>query len=305
MQAFVTVAEAKSFVLAAKRLGFSTAQMSRLVSDLEAHLQTRLFNRTTRSVVLTAAGERYLEKARAVLESVAEAESEARSAHTKAEGVLRVHCLASFAMRYIVPLIASYRQSYPDVTVELTLSQRIPKLTEEGYDVAILLSPEIQDAGVFVRRLTTSYSVVCASKNYLAKQGVPQTPDDLSAHACLNLVPPCAPDRWEFSGPDGAETVPLKPVFTVNLADAMIRAIGADMGVGLLPGYVALEELDKGSVIRVLPDYRMREIDVLAIYPSRRFLNAKIATWLEHLERHLPDAVARDRQRLETEYRRG
>lgn len=300
MQAFVAVAETKSFVSAAKRMGLSSAQISRLVSDLETHLQTRLFHRTTRAVSLTVSGERYLAKSKSILESIAEAESEARSTHTNVEGVLRVHCLASFAKRYLIPLVASYRELHPGVTVELELSQRIPRLTEEGYDVAIVLSPDIQDAGVIVRRLATSYSVVCASNAYLARHGIPRTPTELLSHACLNLVPPCASDHWEFVGPAGVESIPIRPVFTVNLADAMTRAVQAGMGIGPLPAYVAVEELDKGAVTRVLSDYRMRETNVFAIYPARRFLNAKIAGWLDHLERHLPEAVAADRVRLES-----
>lgn len=299
MQALVHVVETGSFVAASRRMELSTAQVSRLVAELEEHLKTKLLNRTTRSLALTEAGERYFERARGIIASIGEAETEASGAHVRASGTLRIHCHASFALHRIIPLIAHYRREYPEVSVELTLAQRIPKITEEGFDIALVLSPALQDSGVVVRRIATSEAVLCASPRYLKKHGVPKTPADLSRHACLNLLFPGVAgvaEGWSFTGPSGVvETVGLNSPFTVNVAEAMLRAIDAGMGVGLLPEYSASRALREGTMVRVLPGYRMHEINIFALYPARKFLDAKIGTWLDFLDKHLPAAMAADR----------
>src|SRR3954466_5699235 len=142
MKIFVEVAEAGSFTAAAQQLDATAGYVSRSVSELEAHLRTRLLNRTTRRIALTEAGERYLNRCNAILASVLEAEAEASGAHEKPVGTLKVHAVASLGQNYVVPAIAAYQERYPAVTVDLTLSQNVPDLLEEGYDVALRVSPD-------------------------------------------------------------------------------------------------------------------------------------------------------------------
>src|SRR5580704_12584694 len=138
---FVEVAEGSSFTAAAVRLGATTGYISRSVSDLESHLRTRLLNRTTRRIALTEAGERYLQRCYAITASVAQAEAEASSAQAQPVGTLRVHAVSSLGQNYVVPAVAAYQERYPAVTVDLTLSQNLPDLLEEGYDVALRIAP--------------------------------------------------------------------------------------------------------------------------------------------------------------------
>ena len=299
MKAFVLVTETGSLVGASRSLGVSTAQVSRLIADLEEHLNTRLLFRTTRRVTPTAAGERYAAKAREILAAVSDAESEASGAHVKAAGVLRLHCIASFALHHIIPLLARYRKENPDVSIELTLSQRVPKLTAEGFDMALALSPATQEAHVMVRRIATSYAILCATPAYLKKHGVPKRPSDLTAHTCLQLELPGIADGWSFHGPDGVEAVAIRPPFTVNVAEAMLRAVREGLGIGMLPGYSAAAALKSGELVRVLPDYRMSKFNIFALSPSRRFLDAKIGTFLDFLDKHLPASMEADRRVLE------
>lgn len=299
MRAFVRVVEAGSFIGAARETGVSTAQVSRLVAELEGDLGAKLLHRTTRRTTLTSAGERYVTRARAILSAVDEARTEVSGAHIRASGTLRIHCVASFALHHLIPLLARYRREHPEVTVQLTLSQRMPKLVEEGHDVAIVFSPATQGAGLVVRRIATSHYVLCASPGYLREHGAPATPADLAKHACMNLEPPDNGGDWSFHGPGGTEIHAVRPILSVNVAEAMVTAIREGMGIGLLFGYSAVKSLRSGDIVRVLPDHRLNEFNVFAMYPAREYLDAKVGTWIDFLNRHLPAAMAADRAVLE------
>ena len=148
MRVFVRVVEAGSFTGAAQHLNTTTAYASRAVSDLEAHLRTRLLNRTTRRIALTEAGERYLQRCEQILAYVDQAEAEAGDAHARPSGKLKVHAMTSFGQHYVVPAVGRYQQQYPDVHVELTLAQRMPDLLDEGYDVSVVLASDLPVSGL-------------------------------------------------------------------------------------------------------------------------------------------------------------
>src|SRR5215475_3392454 len=162
MRVFARVVEAGSFTAAAQHLNTTTAYASRAVSDLEAHLRTRLLNRTTRRIALTEAGERYLARCLAILESVSEAELEASDAHARPAGTLRVHSMSSIGQNYVVPAVAAFQERYPAVTVDLTLSQNVPDLLEDGYDVALRsTSRPLPDSNYISHQLGTVHGVLC------------------------------------------------------------------------------------------------------------------------------------------------
>jgi DNA-binding transcriptional LysR family regulator len=197
MRVFVRVVEAGSFTGAAQHLNTTTAYASRAVSDLEAHLRTRLLNRTTRRIALTEAGERYLQRCEQILAYVDQAEAEASDAHARPSGKLKVHAMTSFGQHYVVPAVGRYQKRYPDVHVELTLAARVPDLLDEGYDVALVLAQDLPDSGLVSQRLGSAFSITCASPAYLERNGVPKSPSDLSRHTCLQMVTPMFPtDEW-------------------------------------------------------------------------------------------------------------
>ncbi|CAM2159043.1 MULTISPECIES: LysR family transcriptional regulator [Paraburkholderia] len=301
MRVFVRVVEAGSFTGAAQHLNTTTAYASRAVSDLEAHLRTRLLNRTTRRIALTEAGERYLQRCEQILAYVDQAEAEAGDAHARPSGKLKVHAMTSFGQHYVVPAVGQYQQMYPDVQVELTLAQRMPDLLDEGYDVALVLATDLPDSGFVSQRLTSAFSIACASPAYLERRGVPQKPADLVNHTCLQLVTPVFPvSQWQFSGPNGNETIDLgaAPTFQVNVAEALAVAVSEGMGVGLLPIYSAISGLRSGELVWILPEYTSQEMNVYAMYPSRQYLDAKIRTWVELLREKLPTTLAEDQAEL-------
>ncbi|QIE24285.1 HTH-type transcriptional regulator DmlR [Caballeronia sp. SBC1] len=301
MRVFSRVVEAGSFTAAAQQLNTTTAYASRAVSDLEAHLRTRLLNRTTRRIALTEAGERYLQRCEQILAYVDQAEAEAGDAHARPAGKLKMHAMAGIGQHYIVPMISRYQKLHPSVQIDLTLAQRVPDLLDEGFDVSIVLGTELPDSGLVSQRLGTAFSIACASPGYIQEHGVPHVLSDLVRHTCLQLMTPAfPPNKWTFDGPNGQETISLGPAtFTVNVAEAMAVAISEGMGVGILPTSSALPALRAGTLVRVLPQYTMQMLNVFALYPSRQYLDAKIRTWVEYLRAELPAALAIDEKSLQ------
>jgi DNA-binding transcriptional LysR family regulator len=286
MKTFVEVVEAGSFTAAANQLGTTTGFVSRSISELETHLRTRLLNRTTRRIALTEAGERYLQRCYAITASIAEAEAEASNAHAKPVGTLRVHAMSSLGQNFVVPAAAAFQERYPAVTVDLTLSQNVPDLLEEGYDVALRVTPgALPDSAYVSRRLGTFYSVLCASPKYLEIHGKPLSVEDLKNHTCLQVAMPIfSADRWQLESVNGEYEFMLPDDrFKVNVPDAMAVAVLEGMGIGALPTFTVRSLLRSGALKRVLPEYQLQTLNVFAVYPSRQYLDAKIKTWVEFL----------------------
>jgi DNA-binding transcriptional LysR family regulator len=295
MRVFVRVVEAGSFTAAAQSMDATTGAMSRAVSELEAHLRTRLMNRSTRRLALTTAGERYLERCRHILADVDTAEEEASCAHERPAGVLRMHSYASIGQHYVLPAISGYRELYPDVKVELTLSQQMPDLFEGSADVAVIGASALPNSDLVSLLLGTTFSILCASPAYLRKHGAPAKPDDLVDHDCLTLRTPAFPTgEWILEGPGGPQTLEVSGPVQVNIAESLIVAIREGMGIGTLPLYAAIDGLRNGTLVRVLPEHTLQKMHVHALYPSRKFVDAKTRTWVEFLRTHLPQVIARD-----------
>ncbi|MBD9588959.1 LysR family transcriptional regulator [Pseudomonas sp. PDM03] len=296
MRFFVAVAQTGSFTAAAQILDTTTTNVSKAVTSLEARLQTRLINRTTRRLALTEAGVRYLQRCEKILEEVREADEEAGTAHITPVGRLKIHAMSAIGNHYVIDAIAKYRETHPSVMFDLTLTNRLPDLLEEGYDMSIVLARDLPDSGFVAQRLGITYSILCASPAYLKKRGHPDSPGALGAHDCLRIVNTVMPvENWAFEGPDGVETVnvPISP-FHVNTADAMTVAIKNGMGIGIQPIASAVDGLRAGTLVRVLPDYHFEEFNLFAIYPSRKFVDAKIKTWVEFLKDYIPGLLASD-----------
>lgn len=292
MRAFVRVADAGSFTAAALQSDTSTAQVSRLVSELEKHLQARLLHRTTRRLALTEAGERFLEQSREILKQVELAQVEAGGAHLLPRGRLRVHSTIGLGIQLLATLAGRYNEIHPDVNLDLMLSQRQPDLLEDNLDVVITLSRELPDSELIAQQLGTVFHVVCASPSYLKQHGTPRVPADLEHHRCLRLADPVFSDSWSFTDDALQQTVWPGETFKVNVAEAMSSAAEAGMGICLLPDYVAVPALQRGSLLRLLPQYRLQEKSIYALYSSRRYLDAKVKTWVEFLKQELPQAFS-------------
>lgn len=300
MHVFVQVIDNGSFTAAAQALELSTAQVSRLITDLEQNLQTRLLHRTTRRLALTEAGERYLERCRQILNQVDEAAMEARGAHITPSGHLRVHTMTGLGLQHLTPLIARYAEHYPNVVVELTLAQRTPDLLEEGHDVTLSFARNLPDSQLVAQCIGPVYSVLCAAPRYLAQHGIPRHPADLQQHRYLRLKDPLHDEQWGFAEDAEAIDALPAPCFQVNVAEALVKAAQAGMGFCLLPSFVASQPLREGRLLRILPQHHLRTLNIYALYPSRRFLDAKTRTWVEFIKSELPPLLAHDEAILDT-----
>ena len=293
MRVFVALTDAGSFTTTAEQLRLSAPQVSRAVTWLENHLGTRLLNRTTRSMALTEAGEQYRIRTREILHALDASEREAKGSVLHPRGRLRVHCSASLANHFVIPLAAQFQARYNNVSVDLTLAPKMPDLIRDGYDVALVAMDSLRSSDLIAISVGRMDSILCAAPAYIAEHGLPQVPAALEQHRCLQLVAPAYEDRiWKFESEKGCEIVTLDPAFTVDVGASLAIAVKAGMGIGLLPHFVVADDLQSGALVRVLPRYRLNSIEVFLVYASRRYLDAKIRAWIDFMKTQLRLALS-------------
>jgi DNA-binding transcriptional LysR family regulator len=299
MTAFVRVVDAGSFTAASEQMELTTAQVSRLVSELENRLQTKLIQRTTRRMAVTSVGERYASQCRTILELVTEAEGEASGARIQPTGPLRLLCMASFGDRYVVPLVSKYCAMYPTVSVEYSTSQYVPDLLAEGVDVSVYLTQKLPDSSIVAQRLGVIHGVLCAAPDYLKRHGSPKTIGELAGHACLRLVNSSTTPDWVLT--DGKSTHSIEPAGPMfgDRPESVLHAASSGLGIAMLPGFAVLDSLQRGELVRVLPQWRSPDFGVHVLMPSRKFLEAKTRAWVELLKAELPPALEHDALALE------
>jgi DNA-binding transcriptional LysR family regulator len=298
MRIFVRVVEAGSFTAAANGMDLTPGHVSRAVSELEGHLRTRLLNRTTRRIALTEAGEGYYENCMQILALIEEAEAEAGDAHARPFGKLRVRTPVGFGQHYLIKAIGAYQKLYPEVKVRLTLANGIPDFIEDGCDVAIVGALALSNSDLISQKVGSAYSIVCASRSYIDAHGAPHAPDDLEAHSCIQLNTPEFPSNvWTFDGPNGEVSVRCRPaLLEVNTPEALATGVREGLGIGLIPIYSAIDGLRNGELAWVLPEYKSQEMGLYAMYPSRKYVDAKIRTWVDYLMDTIPASLAADQE---------
>ncbi|MGF6569159.1 DNA-binding transcriptional LysR family regulator [Paraburkholderia sp. GAS333] len=295
MQAFVRVADSGSFAQAAANLGVSTSVVTRHVSSLEQHLGIRLFQRTTRKVVLTEAGAQYADGCRVLLAELEEVEMRATTTSKEVTGDLRIVALGSFSLFRLTPLFADYQTRFPQVNLRVTLTEKRVDLLEGGFDVGIVTEHMIRSESLVVRRLINSYAVPVAAAAYLAQAGQPQTPADLAQHRVIGAPLDTSPQTWLFrkdkpgrggkgnKESDSEESIALDASFTVNSMIMQKQAALGAMGIALLPLEMVADELQAGTLQRVLGDYAVINGDVAVslVYPSREFVPRKVREFID------------------------
>ncbi|WP_428416359.1 LysR family transcriptional regulator [Methylibium sp.] len=282
-EVFVAVVSKQGFARAAEALDTSPANVTRYIAELEAHLGTRLLNRHSRKLSLTESGEALYERARTVLDDVAEAEALASTATMQPHGRLRINAPLSFGILHLAPLWPQFRQRHPEVELDVALIDRVVDIVEEGYDLAIRISRTGSTAHA-ARKLAASRNIVCASPGYLRKHGRPRVPADLTAHACVGYTYAATADEWRFVDERGEpHAVKVNCVMHTNNGDTARAAALAGMGVIWQPSFLIGGDLREGRLVPLLPGYRMGDIDVLALYPSRRQLSAKVRVMIDFL----------------------
>lgn len=282
-EVFVNVVARGSFTKAADALDTSPANVTRYVNELETHLGTRLLNRSSRRLSLTEGGEALYERAKVILDDVAETEALATTASRQSRGRLRINAPLSFGILVLAPLWPRFMAKYPDIELDIVLIDRIVDIVEEGYDLAIRISRSGSTAHI-ARRLSRSRNIVCASPGYLAARGMPMVPADLAHHVCLGYTYGATADEWQFTGPDGThESVRVRWAMRANNGDTARAAALAGAGIVWQPSFLIADDVRTGRLVEVMPGYRMPDIDIQAVYASRRHLSAKVRLMVDFL----------------------
>jgi len=290
IQAFAQVVESGSFAKAAERLGLSTSATSRHVAELESHLQTRLLNRTTRKVSLTEGGRAFYERVVQLLADLEEAEQEASRAAVIPRGVIKLTTAVNFGVRHVGPAIAAFLAQHAEVRFDVSLSDRIVDLVEEGFDLAI----RIGTAGphnVVARKLGETRVVPCASPDYLKRHGTPQVPEDLARHNCFTYEYVTPRNVWTFRDADGRERpVRVGGNLHSNNGDILAEAAARDAGIVFEPAFIVGPEVRAGRLVPLLQDFTPAPLPIYAVYSSRKHLSAKVRLFVDFLVDHFAGA---------------
>jgi DNA-binding transcriptional LysR family regulator len=289
MEAFVRVVDAGSFSAAARQWGRSKAVVSKYVNALEDHLGVQLLRRTTRSLSLTEAGRAYRERCVEVLGEIEELEVSLREGIAAPRGPLRITAPPGFASHYLDVMTTDFIARFPEVTLDLDLTHRMVDLVEQNIDVAIRVT-DPRDSSLVARRIAPAPILAVASPDYLRRRGTPKTPADLRDHDCIVDTNFRDQQRWRFrsSGSGGkTETVSVDGPLRVNHPDAVCEMAAAGHGVALVPDFVAREALEAGRLREVLRGRVAFQWSILAVYPRRKYLPARVRAYVEHLLAHM------------------
>ncbi|MGF6997218.1 LysR family transcriptional regulator [Paraburkholderia sp. GAS32] len=284
MKVFRHVVEVGSFVGAAERMEMSAAMASKHVMHLEQQLGARLLNRTTRRVAPTEAGREYYERLSQVLSELEEAEQVVGAASVVPQGRLRVSSLSAFGLSHVMAAVADYAAQYPQVTVDITLSDRVVELIDEGFDVAIRASPSgLKSSSLIARQIATAHLVLCASPAYLRRHGTPKTVADLARHNYLQYAG-VAPLEIATATGNGTPRVRLTGNLIVNHLEAQRVIVLQGAGIAMLGTEVIGDDLATGRLVPLLvDDVPPRELPIHVVYASRRHLSAKVRSFVDFL----------------------
>jgi DNA-binding transcriptional LysR family regulator len=282
MKAFETVVDAGSFVRAAEALQISKTAISRLIGDLEARLGVRLLHRTTRKLSLTVEGEVFHARCKELLADVEEAEAEVTARADEAVGMLRLNVPVSFGLQHLAPLWPAFLQQHPNVTLDVTLSDRIVDLVDEGYDLAVRIA-QLPSSSLVSRKLTATRLVLCASPEYLRRQGTPAHPSEIARHTVFSYTLLAMGEHWSFEGPEGPVSVKVSPRMRSNSGDTCCAAALQHQGIVLQPSFMVGTHLRSGALVEVLPGYRSIQLGVYAVYASRKHVPPKVRVLIDFL----------------------
>ena len=291
---FVQTVDTGGFARAARALDMSGAVVTRQVAALEAHLGTRLLNRTTRRMSLTDAGEEFYERARVILDQVAEAEAAAARGTQSPAGLLRVSAPLSYGISHLAPVLARFRQRYPQLHLDIDLSDRVVDLVHEGIDVGLRIATRLAP-GIVARRLAPLDVVVCAAPAYLRQRGVPREPAELAGHETLSFSYLWAGDEWPFTSPDGRrETVRVLPAVHSSSGDLLRELAIAGGGIILQPRFIVEQALRAGTLVPILESYASLDLHLYAVYLSARYLPSKVRVFIDFLVEDLANEAAHE-----------
>ena len=296
MSIFLAVVEAGSLSAAARRLKAPLATISRKISELEAHLNTKLFNRSSRKLVLTEAGSSYVAACKRILIDVMEAERAASGEYTAPTGELIVTAPVVLGRVHLIPIVADFLAAYPDIDVQLLLSDRVASLLEDQIDVALRLG-ELPDSSLIALRLGSIRRVLCASPGYLAGRGTPRTPDDLVSHDCVSYAGFMSTDVWTLVRDGTNVAVPVHSRLVVTSVEAACDAARAGIGITAAFSYHIEAALEAGSLTTLLDEFQLPPLPVSFVYTAGRFVPIKLRAFLDFAAPRLKTALLQGSER--------
>lgn len=280
MTVFIAVADLQGFAPAARKLGLSASAVTRMVAALEERLGARLLQRTTRSVMLTDVGARYLQRVRQILADIEEAEGSAQAERARPSGRLVVSAPVGFGRLHVTSLISAYLQRYPDVSGELRLTDRMISLVEDGIDVAVRIG-HLPDSSLVARHVGSMPRIVVASPDYLAQRGRPETPEDIAKHDTIQFGAIASVPEWRFVRDGSDVRIAHTPRFTTDVADAAIWHAEHGGGLTRVLAYQAADALAAGRLKCVLMRFEPPAVPIHIVYPTSRLLSAKVRVFID------------------------
>jgi len=288
MRAFAKVVEHGSFSEAAREMRLSRSAVSKYVIDLEQDLGVRLLKRTTRSASPTENGRLYYERCVAILAEIEEADLAVAQLQAEPRGLLRVNAPMSFGTLHLGGAVAAFMERYPELQIELILSDQQLDTVQEGFDVTIRIA-DLADSSLVARRIVPARRVLCASPAYLKRRGTPRHPKDLREHACLSYGHLATGMQWKLTGKDGDHWLQVPWTLCTNNAEVLRDAAVSGRGIALLPTFIASPDLRSGRLKMVLGAYRAPELSVCALYPPTRHLSMKVRVFIDFLVERFGD----------------
>lgn len=286
MAIFARVVEEKSFSAAARRLNLSKSLVSKQISQLEKSIGARLLNRTTRALSVTDAGAVFYEYCSRIVEELEEAKLAVNRLQTTPRGVLRISAPVAFGRLHVASALPTFLSTNPELKIDMVTTDRFVDLAEEGYDVVVRIVGE-PSPNVVARKLAPVHRRICATPDYFARHGVPQTPKDLEQHNCLTYTYYNPQDPWRLHGPEGDISVQASGDLRLNDDDALSEAVLGGLGIALLPTFIIGKDLQAGRLQSVLADYVPVERHIYAVYLANRHLSAKVRAFIDFFLEHI------------------
>ncbi|HIF9150335.1 TPA: LysR family transcriptional regulator [Photobacterium damselae] len=288
MVILATISHEQNFTRAADRLGISKSQVSKQIRLLEERLGCQLVQRSTRTVVLTEIGLQYAEYGQQLLDTVNEAEAMVAGYRNEVKGVLRIGIAQSFGNHQITPALAEFQQLHPELELEISLFDHRPNLLEEGFDCWIAIH-EHPPEGMVARRLANCHFMVVASPEYIAQYGKPETPGDLRRHNCITYQ---SRERkyvnWEFTRDGIHQSIRARGTYRIDNAPAVLDATVSGLGIAYLSTYLLTDEIEKGKLIQLLPEWKADlELPIYAVYPRRKYLAPKVRSFIDFMSERM------------------
>ena len=285
ISSFVRVVEAKSFRAAAAQLGMTPSGVSRAVARLEEQIGVRLLFRSTRALNVTDDGESFYHRCKDILADLGEAVDALGYARIKPRGKLRVAMNVSVGRAGLIPNLADFEERYPEIRLELSMSERNIGLIEEGIDCAIRMG-ELEDSNLVARKLGSFSNVLCASPGYLARHGTPTCLDDLKRHQCINYVYPTSGRayQWQFDSPDGPVALDVDAHLLINDGESVIQAAIAGLGIIQVPHWLAAGPIGHGKLQVIMEDTISTGSPVWIVYPQKKHLSARVHAFIDWVQ---------------------